>query len=45
MDDPEWRKHAIREDEATIRIKKHGQMLTDARMIADESQWNDLSEL
>ena len=44
MDDPEWRKHAIREDEATIRIKKHGQMLTDARMIADESQWNDLSD-
>ena len=42
MDEPTWKAHAIREDESTVRIKRHGSMAVDAMMVADESLWNDL---
>ncbi len=42
MDEPSWKAHATREDESTVRIKRHGSMEVDAMMVADESLWNDL---
>ena len=36
MDEPSWKAHAIREDESTVRIKKHGSMKVDAMMVADQ---------
>ena len=44
MDEPTWKAHAIREDESTVRIKKHGSMAVDAMMVADENLWNDLAD-
>ena len=44
MDEPSWKAHAIREDESTVRIKKHGSMKVDAMMVADQNLWNDLAD-
>ena len=44
MEEPSWKANAIREDDSTVRIKKHGAMKVDAMMIADDRLWDDLSD-
>ena len=37
----EWRRHLQSEDDGTIRIKAHGNMKVDARIVTDETHFNN----
>ena len=37
----EWRKHLQSEADGTIRIKAHGNMKVDARIVTDEDHFNN----
>jgi len=37
----EWRKHLQTEDDGTMRIKAHGRMNVDARIVTDQTHFNN----
>ena len=39
-----WKEHLVREDEFTLRIRKHGLMKVDAMLVSDEAHWSRQSD-